>query len=592
MPAGLEAAVDLRGQQLVLPDIVLDRASGRLVLDERQLAVEDVSLSAKPFELSGRVGLDTAASPATIALVFDAPRVDTVWLTGGTVDGTLSANADLTLQGSSRAAWAESVRGTLDARLRGPTPGDTLDLRLRRAGNAGTPATLDAKGQWSGRPVEVNGKVGTPSHWLAPGQPTPLELAGRLGGISASASGTVADLTRAAGISLAVQAQAPTLADVGAVWGVRHNAEGPVRLKARVDGGPDNWEFSELAAEVGRARATGRLALRVGRPAPRVEGRLTLDDVRLQSLLPPEILAPGGGSAGTAQHRFPSAPLAFQNLSALDADIALDGARLDLVYHALPEFAGTLRLAGGHLKLHVGGTKGRERRRSIDFETGGTVSLPTVRLRVQDPEAEAAHLLEGSAAAGLLSGRVAVDLDLNGRGQSLAAILASLDGQAHFLMGQGTVNAASLDRLLVGVRTLFGSLLGSERKTQQLNCAFVDLRARKGVLEGAALLDTETSTFTLDGKIDLARETVDISGTPVQKGLINLAASVPVRLTGSLSDPKAEIQKTSALFRLGMLVAKLNPATALPALGLAALQDMARGNPCVQKIQEAAGKGP
>jgi hypothetical protein len=63
---------------------------------------------------------------------------------------------------------------------------------------------------------------------------------------------------------------------------------------------------------------------------------------------------------------------------------------------------------------------------------------------------------------------------------------------------------------------------------------------------------------------------------------------VPVRLTGSLSDPQAEIQKTSMLLRLGMLVAKLNPATALPAFGLAALEDLARGNPCVQKIRKAA----
>jgi uncharacterized protein involved in outer membrane biogenesis len=590
-PSGLDAAVDLQARQVTLDDFSVDSLDGRLVLEDGQLSLEDLKLAAKPLDASGRIALDGGSSPPAVRLVLTAPRIDTAWLSGGRLAGELSANADLTLHGLGPAEWLQSGRGTVDARLRGTATGDEIRIGLRRGEGRNAHTELDARGQWGSAPLTLSGRIGTPSHWLLRDQPTPVDLSARLGRISASATGKIADLARAGGISLALQAQAPTLADVGAVWGVRHNAEGPVRLNTRVDGGLDNWEFSDLTAEVGPARATGRLGLRFARPGPRVEGRLTLDDVRLKSLLPPETLAPGGDGAATAQHRFPSTPLAFQNLSALDADIALDGARLDLVYHALPEFAGTLRLAGGHLNLHVRGTKGHESRRSIDFETGGTASLPTVRLRVQDPYAEAASLLADTPAAGLLAGRVAMDLDLRGQGSSLQQILASLDGKVHFLMGQGTVNATSLDRLVVGVRTLFGSLLGTGRKTQQLNCAFVDLKASKGVLQGAALLDTETSTFTLDGKIDLARETITLNGTPLQKGLIRFNTSVPVRLTGPLSNPQAEIQKTSTLFRLGMLIAKLNPATALPAFGLAALEEAARGNPCVQRIREAAGKG-
>jgi AsmA family protein len=565
------------------------RVSARLVLEKDQLTVEDLKVAAKPFEVTGRVAVDTGTSPPAIALTLTAPRIDTQWLPGGRSEGKLSAKADLKLDGLEPAGWLQNGRGTIKARLLGTVKDDEVRIGLRRREGPEALAELDAGGRWLGTPVSLNGTIGTPSHWLSRDRPTPVDLSARLGGISASATGRIADLAHARGIALSVQAQAPRLEDIGALWGEEYPPDGPVRLRTRVEGGPGDWQLADLAAEIGQARATGRLDLRLAGPQPRVEGRLTLDDVRLQSLLPPlAVKATPDGAGATEQRLFSTAPLAFHDLSAVEAEVALDGSRLDLVYHRLPIFEGNLNIAGGKLRLHVGGAEPRETKRAIDFETGSAGSVPTVRLRIQDPQADAASLLAGSAAAGLLSGRVAMDLDLRGQGNSLAAILGSLDGQAHLLMGKGTVNPSSLDRLVVGVRTLFGSLLGTERKTQTLNCAFVDLNARQGVLKGAALLDTETSTFTLDGTIDLARETVELSGTPLQKGLIQLSTSVPVRLTGSLSDPRAEIQKTSTLFRLGLLIAKLNPTTALPAFGLAAFEDISRGNPCVEKIRKAA----
>ena len=581
---GLDAATSL-----LAASIGASRVSARLVLEKDQLTVEDLKVAAKPVEVTGRVAVDIRASPPEIALTLTAPRIDATWLSGGRLAGAVVASADLKAQGLGPVEWLRSGRGTIDARLHGTAKDDEIRIGLRRGEGRDALAKLDAGGQWRGTPVSLNGTIGTPSHWLSRDLPTPVDLSARLGGISASATGKVTDLVHARGIALSVQAQAPSLEDVGALWGAEYPPDGPVRLRTRVEGGPGDWQLADLAAEIGQARATGRLDLHLARPQPRVEGRLTLDDVRLQSLLPPLAVNASTDRAGaTGQRLFSTAPLAFHDLSAFEAEVALDGSRLDLVYHQLPTFKGNLSIAGGKLRLHIGGVEPRDTQRAIDFETGSAGSVPTVRLSIQDPRADAASLLAGSAAAGLLSGRVAMDLDLRGQGSSLAAILGSLDGQAHLLMGKGTVSTTSLDRLVLGVRTLFGSLLGTERKTQALNCAFVDLNATQGVLKGAALLDTETSTFTLDGTIDLARETVELSGTPLQKGLIQLSTSVPVRLTGSLSDPRAEIQKTSTLFRLGLLIAKLNPTTALPAFGLAALEEASRGNPCVQRIREAA----
>ena len=589
LPNDLDADIDLRARQVVLPNITVDDLSARLVRQESGLALEDVKLAAKPFEVAGRIAVDTAAAPPAITLTLTAARVDAAWLLGSDGAGTLSATADLTLLGADPAGWVQSIQGQLTARLRGTTPGDEVEIGLRRSGSAATPAQLDARGRWRDMPVQVTGKVGAPSHWLSPDQPTPVDLSARLGKISVSATGRITDLAHAKSVTLVVQADAPTLEDVAALWGIKHSAEGPVRLKTRLEGGPDNWELSDLTGEIGSARAAGRLSLSAGRQKPKVEGRLTLTDVRLKSLLPPPAVTTATrGSKPATQRLIPTTPLAFRDLSAFDAVIALAGSRLDLAYHLLPTFTGNLRVEGGRLRLHVGGAEARERTKTIDFEISSAGSVPSIRLQVQDPEAEAATMLAGTDAAGLLTGRVAVDLDLRGGGDSLAAILGSLEGHAHLLMGQGAVNTASLDRLVVGVQTLFDSLLGTDRKPQRLNCAFVELKASTGVLKGAALLDTEASTFALDGTIDLAREMVEISGTPLQKGIIRFSTAVPVRLTGSLANPRAEVQKVSTLLRLGMLIAKLNPATALPAFGVAALEEVARGNPCVEKIREAA----
>ena len=143
------------------------------------------------------------------------------------------------------------------------------------------------------------------------------------------------------------------------------------------------------------------------------------------------------------------------------------------------------------------------------------------------------------ASAGLGSGQGSIDGTawLKGRGASLSAILAHGNGALDVRMPQGgEVNALLLDLSGLEFGRAFLSALGIPAK-ETINCMVADFDLRDGTLTSRTLaVDTTEHVITGGGRIDLARELVDMYLRTQARHFSIGTLATPIRITGPFKD--------------------------------------------------------
>ena len=170
-------------------------------------------------------------------------------------------------------------------------------------------------------------------------------------------------------------------------------------------------------------------------------------------------------------------------------------------------------------------------------------------------------LLPGDA----IEGPVEAHIRLTGQGSDVRAALARSSGEVGVVMPAGTVRRdyavyAGGD-LLKTVGTLIGG--GNRDKRVGLRCLVADFVVAGGTMTPKPLvLDAEITRADGTGHILLANETITLSLTGRAKNPGPIQSTAPVRLIGTLSDPKLDIRppraekkgKTGVFERIGFLL--------------------------------------
>jgi hypothetical protein len=186
-----------------------------------------------------------------------------------------------------------------------------------------------------------------------------------------------------------------------------------------------------------------------------------------------------------------------------------------------------------------------------------------------------------------VEGPLAVDIFLEGRGRSVAQIMATLNGNVNLLMEQGRADAKALDVFVGGLTAMLGTIFTEDSSKTKIECAICDLKFDQGILTPQlALLDTQYSTVFAEGRVDLKQEQLDLKVSPNAKG-VTLSVAFPVRLKGTFSKPNVDVEKTGALLKAGELWATV----VYPPAALLKFSDLGEGksNPCVSMVAEKAG---
>lgn len=449
-----------------------------------------------------------------------------------------------------------------------------IDEMVLKPGGDGLGISL--KGTAENLPVTLEGTTGPLTRLTTQGAMFPVELTADVGGVRAKLSGRVRDLLlpgRYVHLKVSVAAK-----DLGALkdWmgaaaaGLRDlslkadlGAEGPrflvKNLKLRADG-------SDLSGQV-HADASGK--------KPMVKA-----DLRSSRLDLTQLMAGEKAKKPTAGGKiFSREPLPLGALSAAEVEVHYAAKELVTPTVRLHDLDVTLTLHKGRLSVKPLTARMAEGRMEGELGLDAARRPPEAALLLKVQKASVGQLLKEAGLPGLAKGRVDFEARLRGRGKSVAAIMASLDGQTKLLMGKGEASTAGLDVAIGGLRQVVGTLLSRRAATARINCAASNFVFKNGVgTSRLTLVDSEYSTIAGKGSVNLGRETLNLTITPESKSA-TLNVAIPVKVGGTLASPTFRPDELAAARKIGGLVSLF----VFPPAAVVALGDLGtNGNACLQ----------
>jgi hypothetical protein len=550
---------------------LLRRGEGgfRLVLEEAQASIPELAATLGELRLSGAGVLRHGARPALgIGLTMD--RLDLArWLPRGFDPAQASRGLgaiDLNLRlAADRVTLGEAVmeRAALDGAL------ENGRMTLRRLSGRLAETDVTASGVLALAPqprlqdltIEASGSSGHGLLALLPGEwPDRTALAGMPLALRLSGSGTLDALALRGGAEMGeLRLEATGTADLPQRRGtasvtLRHPGaprllaeafrsdagswlgEGSLSLIAGLAVSPQGVSAESFELVAGGLRARGALALALaGRP--RLTGRLAAERLPLPF--------PGWRSGD---------PLGLEALAALDAELQLEAARVEIGGIVAEQASAALRLADGRLRLE--GLKARVA--GGELEAGATLDL--------DPQAPPRMAAEGrltGASIGaalfgvpidLTAGRGDTSFTLSATGHAPAALLGTLEGRMAIGLRDGVL--AGFDLAGAAQATALADPIAAERATRRALLegatafdrldATARLTAGRLQLEEARLAAEGGATATIGGEIDLARGALDLQ--LLSRPAVPEAPDLGLRLTGPADAPRA-LPETAAWAR-------------------------------------------
>ena len=500
-------------------------------------------------------------------------------------------------------------------------------LRQVRAGMTGltSPLTFSVQGDYNGEAFGLKGELGPLAAAADPTVSWPVNLRAEALDINMTLDGTLKDLAARKGMNLGFDVKAPGLARAAALMGHKLPADFPIHLAGRLqDAGPKSYRIADFTLTFDRSDLGGDLAFDLSAQRPRLTAELTSRRIDARTLLktespataanrsdaPPAAVKKPKTAKAPDTRVFADDPLPLDGLDALDARVALRVDQLLLPKIAVDKLDATVNLEDGRLtvtplKAQIGGgTLDADLR----LDRQGKAADLSSRLRLD--RLDVGRMLKELEITDMFEGRFDADIDLKGKGVSVAALMAGLDGHARVVMEKGRIGKSLMNVLggdtVVGLLNLIHPASGSEAYTD-INCCVVRFDVRRGIAETTALvLDTEQVTLVGAGKVDLRTEAIDLALKPTPKqglsagkfGKLSMSLgelAKPFKLTGTLAQPSLAIDPTQTALALGKAI---GGAALFGPLGIAAA--LASGdvgsdeNPCAAALEaaKAGNKAP
>jgi uncharacterized protein involved in outer membrane biogenesis len=429
------------------------------------------------------------------------------------------------------------------------------DLRLEIAtgarGRDDAYAPLHARGTGRYRHGEfrLEGRADSPLQLLQRGGGYRLDVKASAGATHAHVRGTLPAPIDLVHFELRTDVSGQDLADLYTLLDFAVPESPPYALTGRLERNGSIIAYRDFSGRIGDTDMAGDLTVDIGRETPFARGKLVsrhldLDDLAVLVGAPP---ATGAGETANAQQRedaaerargtrlLPDRPFNLTKLRSLDADITLEAGEVESRKLPIDAIAARVQLDDGVLEIHpldvgvaggtVEGSVSLDARRNV-MRTGADLAARNVDLPRLFPRLKQTSI-----------GRIAGTAKLTGRGNSLAHMFATADGEIATGMGHGRMSNLLLELAGLDVAESIKFLLGRD-KSVDVRCAYADFAVDDGVMHSRALaVDTSDTVITGDGTMDLRQERLDLTLRPRPRDISPIALRVPLEVGGTFKDP-------------------------------------------------------
>jgi uncharacterized protein involved in outer membrane biogenesis len=386
------------------------------------------------------------------------------------------------------------------------------------AGSASLPLRFQAKGTWQKEPFTASGRTGNVLALSAPlERPFPAELTATAAGTRLQASGTVASVSSLDGSDVAFTLQGKNLADLYQLVGVVLPETPRYVLNGRLTKQQAVWQVRQIDGKLGNSDLKGHLSYDRSRPVALLQGELNSGVLDFDDLAPlvglPEQPRSAAGAAARRQSPataraaprktpppppagkvLPVAKLDASRLKAMDADVRYSAARVTNARQLpLDRISAHVRVKNGSLWLEPLdlGVAGWAPRGQAAHQCSAQPMVAEVKL--DGRSLELGKLIPATKTARASFGKVHGDIDLKGRGDSVAQMLGSASGNLALLMGKGQISNILLEFAgLDGAEIVKFLLKGDE--TVGVRCAATAFDVQRGLMTTRAFVLDTTDT--------------------------------------------------------------------------------------------------
>ncbi len=445
--------------------------------------------------------------------------------------------------------------------------------------------------------------------------------------VNVTLNGKIDDLSAVQGMNLDFRVKGSEISNFEKLGGPEIPLEGPFDFSGRfIDLAPKVYKLPNFIAVWGKSSQRGWLELNLSAKPPKLSGELSSEHLDLRPFLagndhkkkektepvqpdPPKEKRTKGDipthNANVRKERvFSTQPLPLDRLRAIDLDLKFRDKQVLLPALALDEVSLDVLLQNGDLTIKpfnffIGGGKA-----DFWFTLQSRQNPAALATNLDVDQLEIGPMLDKLGYERSVEGNLDADFNMEGSGDSIAALMAGLNGDIRVAMSNGRADVkylALLQKYLGSGILRMINPFERKRKYDPINCFVNDVEIKDGLAQIKLLLDTDQTSIFGAGDINLRTERLNLGIKPTPKkgalpadfSLSLKQLSQPFRLGGTLAQPALVIDPTRTAFVAG----KLAGALALGPIGIAAFfanVSVGKEDPCavaleaVEKSKEAS----
>jgi AsmA family protein len=444
------------------------------------------------------------------------------------------------------------------------------------AGDALAPLLLDGDGTYRDGDFELEGRVDSPLEFIDRDEAYRVDLRARAGGTKAHAFGGLAVPLDPDAFDIGFELSGGDLAELYTLFGLALPRTPAYRLEGTLARDGKLWHYRGFKGVVGDSDLAGDATVdpsgkRMKLTANLVSARLDFDD--LSGFIGGTPRAGEGRAAapavpGDPNRVFPAREYDIGKLRSMDADVRLRATRVNSPKLPLENMLAHLKLVDGDLRLDPldFGIASGEIESTVHLDARQAPIAATVDVTARGLDLGQLTPKSAPPSAGRIGGRVRI----SGRGNSVASLVATADGEAQLGMGRGKISNLLLELAGIDIYEALKFMIGKDRIIP-IRCAYADMAIQRGVAQSRQMaFDTTDTVLFVEGQVHLGEERYDLRLKPRPKDPSPISLRSPLRLTGTLKHPKIR-PEAGPLIARGLLAAALY-AVAPPAALLALIE--------------------
>jgi uncharacterized protein involved in outer membrane biogenesis len=494
-----------------------------------------------------------------------------------------------------------------DATVRYIDPETRTDLTVRASQSQdedhGRAFAFEADGRYKAEELEVQGRGASLLSLADQGAPYPLQLQASVGKTTASFLGEVVNLARLERVAGDVVLEGDNLEHLYRIAGMTLPATPPYRLAGRLVREGAVWRLEGFDGAMGDSDMSGDVTVDTGQKPPMLRAKLRsklldLDDLGPLVGAPPKT---GPGETASPQQKkqaqqleqkrevLPGKGFNTERWGRLNAQVSLDAQRIRR-QKSLPIDHLSARMTMQDSVIELKPLRFGVADGNVDstLRLDGRKAPLAVRMTTQFKGLQLNRLVPRLEAGKNSTGALFGDAQLATQGDSVQAMVASLDGRLYLAMGPGRISNLLLEAIGLDAGEIV-RLFATGDRIIDLRCAVANFGVHQGVAKSEALVIATADTNVMGtGEVDLDEERLDLTMYVAPKDMSPVSFRAPLHVRGTFKDPQVRPD-------VGVLAAKGGAALLLglvnPVLALVPLIETGPGtdSSCGELMQQAKG---